>query len=143
MTFLRLHRHRTGRHGAHFLASLAAAHGWTDVAFLLYENSLQEKLTGLPFAIFYAASLVKAGDAAAADSVWRELALRNGPQIAAASYVEAMVAWGNGRESEAMQIVDHLRRETADDPSRRRTLESLFRTFGFPKIADRLAANRT
>ena len=108
----------------------------------LYENSLQENLTGMPFAIYYAASLVKEGNVAAADSVWHQLALRNDAQLSSASYVEAMVAWGSGRESEAMQIIERLRSETSDDPSRRRSLESLFRTFGYPKIADALAANR-
>jgi tetratricopeptide (TPR) repeat protein len=140
MTFLRQHRHEAD--AMQRFGSLAASEGWADIAFLLYENSLQENLTGMPFAIYYAASLVKEGNVAAADSVWHQLALRNDAQLSSASYVEAMVAWGSGRESEAMQIIERLRSETSDDPSRRRSLESLFRTFGYPKIADALAANR-
>lgn len=141
MAFLTLHRREPDAMSR--LASLAAAQGWTDVAFLLYENSLQENLTGMPFAIYYAASLVKAGEIPAADAVWHQLALRNGQQLAAAPYIEAMVAWGAGRQSEAMQILDRLRRETAKDASRRRLLESFFRDFGYPKMAEELAANRS
>jgi hypothetical protein len=51
-----------------------------------------------------------------------------------------MIDWGTGRESEANQIVQQLRRETADDPLRRRKIEGVFRSFGFPKVADQLAA---
>jgi tetratricopeptide (TPR) repeat protein len=122
------------------LGSLAASNGWQDLAYLLYENSLQENLTGFPFATYYVASLVKAGDFQAADAALRELSVRNGAQMQAASYIAAMVDWGIGRESEATQIVQELRRETADDPHRRRTIENVFRSFGFPKVADQLAA---
>ena len=124
------------------LASLCAAQGWTDVAFLLYENSLQENLTGMPFAIYYAASLVKAGDIAAADAVWHQLEQKNSQELLGASYIEAMVASGSGRVSESMQIIDRLRQETAKDPARRRLLESFFRDFGYPKLAEALAVNR-
>jgi tetratricopeptide (TPR) repeat protein len=122
------------------LGSLAASKGWTDLTFLLYENSLQENLTGFPFATYYAASLVKAGDLKTADAVLRELSIRNGAQMASASYLVAMVDWGTGRESEASQIVQQLHRETADDPFRRRKIEDVFRTFGYPKVADQLVA---
>ncbi len=121
------------------LGSLAGSKGWTDLAFLLYENSLQENLIGFPFAIYYAASLIKAGDLAGADSVLRELSIRNGPQTASAAYLTVMVDWGTGRESEAMQIIQQLRRETADDPHRRLTIVGLLRSFGYQKVADELA----
>jgi tetratricopeptide (TPR) repeat protein len=121
------------------LGSLAGSEGWSDLAFLLYQNSLQENLTGFPFAIYYAASLIKSGNLKTADSVFRDLSIRNAAQVASASYLAAMVDWGLGRESEAMQIVQQLRRETADDLARRRTIESVFRSFGYPKVADELA----
>lgn len=122
------------------LGSLAASQGWSDLAYLLYVNSLQENLTGFPFATYYVASLVKTGDFRAADGALRELSIRNPAQVQASSYLVAMVDWGTGRESDAMQIIQQLRRETADDPHRRRTIEDVFRSFGFPKVADRLAA---
>ncbi len=139
MAFLEMHR--TEPDPMARFASLAASQGWTDVTFLLYENSLQENLTGMPFAFYYAASLVKSGDVAGADATWHQLALRNGPQLATASYIEAMIAWAAGRQSEAMQILDGLRRETAGDPIRRRGLLSFFHDYGYPKIADELAKN--
>jgi tetratricopeptide (TPR) repeat protein len=138
LRFLAQHRHEP--EALSQLGSLAASKGWTDLTFLLYENSLEENLTGFPFATYYVASLVKAGDFQAADSALRELSIRNGVQMQAASYIAVMVDWGIGRESEAMQIVQQLRRETADDPHRRRTLENVFRTFGFPKVAEQMAA---
>lgn len=122
------------------LGSLAASKGWADIAFLLYENSLEENLTGFPFAIYYVASLVKTKEFQAADAVLRELSIRNGAQMQQSSYLAAMVDWGIGRESEAMQIVQQLRNETADDPHRRRSIEGVFRSFGFLKAADQLAA---
>jgi tetratricopeptide (TPR) repeat protein len=121
------------------LASLAASQGWTDLTFLLYQVSLSDNLTGFPFAIFYLGSLVKSGDFAEADTVWHELSIRNSAQMVSAAYLGAMVASGLGRESEALQIVDQLRRETASDPFRRKILVKAFREFGFPKIADDLA----
>jgi tetratricopeptide (TPR) repeat protein len=138
LRFLAQHRHEP--EALSQLGSLAASKGWTDLAFLLYENSLQENLTGFPFATYYVASLVKTGEFQAADAALRELSIRNAAQVQAASYITAMVDWGIGRESEANQIVQQLRRDTADDLRRRRTLEGLFRTFGFPKIADQMAA---
>jgi predicted Zn-dependent protease len=137
LAFLSLHRREPDALAR--LASLSAENGWTDLALLLYENSLQENLNGMPFAIYYSASLVKAGDAQGADTVWKQLALRNSTQLATASYIEAMVDWGVGRESDGMQIIDRLKRETTDDPTRRHMLQSLFRRFGYPKLADRLA----
>jgi len=125
------------------LASLAATQGWTDLTFLLYQNSLQENLTGYPFVIYYIGSLVKTGDYVSAESVWRELKVRNSAQLTSASYVEAMVDWGTGRESEAMQIIERLRRETESSRSRRRSLEQVFRSFGFPKLADELVAAKS
>ena len=122
------------------LASLSASQGWTDLSFLLYQNSLQENLSGFPFVIYYVGSLVKTGDYVTAESVWRELKVRNSAQLSSASYVEAMVDWGTGRESEAMQIIERLRRETENSRARRRSLEQVFRSFGFSKIADELVA---
>jgi tetratricopeptide (TPR) repeat protein len=121
------------------LGTLAASQGWTDLAFLLYENSLHDNLTGFPFALYYVGSLVKAGNFAAADTIWHELSTRNLAQMGSSAYFGAMVAWGSGRESEALQIIDQLRRETANDPSHRRSIVQVFRDFGFPKIADELA----
>jgi hypothetical protein len=40
-----------------------------------------------------------------------------------------------------MQIIERLRAEAADDPSRPCSLESLFHIFGYPKIAEALATN--
>ncbi len=138
LRFLSQHRHEPDALSQ--LGSLAASKGWTDLAFLLYVNSLDENLTGFPFATYYVASLVKTGEYQAADMALRELSLRNAAQVQAASYIAAMIDWGTGRESEANQIVQQLRRETADDPLRRRTIEGVFRSFGFPKVADQLAA---
>jgi hypothetical protein len=125
------------------LGSMAASKGWTDLAFLLYENSLEENLTGFPFATYYVASLVKSGDFQAADAAVRELSIRNQAQVQGASYIVAMVDWGMGRESEAIQIVQQIRRDTADDLRRRKVIEGVFRSFGFPKVADQLAASGT
>jgi tetratricopeptide (TPR) repeat protein len=120
------------------LASLAASQGWTDLAFLLYQNSLQENLTGFPFAIYYVSSLLKAGDMAGADAVWHELSSHNTAQLAPAPYVAAMVAWGNGRKSDAAPIIDQIRGQTAKDLHRRRMIEDMFHTFGFQELADQL-----
>lgn len=122
------------------LASLSASQGWTDLAYLLYQNSLQENLTGYPFVIYYVGSLVKTGDYVTAESIWRELKVRNSAQLASASYVEAMVDWGTGRESEALQIIERLRRETESSRLHRLSLEQVFRSFGFQKLADELVA---
>jgi tetratricopeptide (TPR) repeat protein len=140
LTLRFLVRHRREPEALSQLGSMAASKGWSDLAFLLYENSLEENLAGFPFATYYIASLVKTGDFQAADAAMRELSIRNGAQMQAASYIAAMVDWGIGRESEATQIVQQLRRETADDPHRRRTIENVFRSFGFSKGADQLAA---
>jgi tetratricopeptide (TPR) repeat protein len=135
-----LAQHRREPEALSQLGSLAASKGWSDLTFLLYENSLEENLTGFPFATYYVASLVKTGNFQAADSAMHELSIRNGAQMQGTSYIAAMVDWGIGRESEAAQIVQQLRRETADDLRRRRTIENVFRSFGFPKGADQLAA---
>jgi tetratricopeptide (TPR) repeat protein len=121
------------------LASLAASKGWTDLTFLLYQDSLQENLTGFPFAIYYVSSLLKAGDMAGADEVWHELSSHNTAQLVPASYIAAMIAWGNGRKSDAAPIIDQIRGQTARDLHRRRMIEDVFRSFGFPEIADQLA----
>jgi tetratricopeptide (TPR) repeat protein len=138
LRFLVEHRHEPEAMSQ--LGSLAASKGWSDVAFLLYVNSLEENLTGFPFAIYYVASLVKTGDFQAADAALRELSIRNSSQVQQSAYLAAMIDWGTGRESEAMQIVQQLRRETADDPRRRHTIESVFRSYGFLKVADQLVA---
>jgi tetratricopeptide (TPR) repeat protein len=139
MAFLTIHRHEPEAMSR--LASLAASEGWADVAFLLYENSLQENLTGMPFAIYFTASLIKAGDIEHADAVWRQLEKRNSRELESASYIAAVLASAAGRQSEAMQILDSLRRETANNPARRRTMETIFRDFGYPNLADLLAAD--
>ena len=120
------------------LSSLAAVQGWPDLAFLLYQNSLAENLTGFPLVFFYVGSLLKAGDFVEADQVWHELAIHSAEQAASFPHLAAMVAWGTGRESEALQIIGQLRRETEKDQLRRRNLGQLFRAYGFPKIADEL-----
>jgi len=135
--FLAQHQHDASACGR--LASLAASKGWTDVTYLLYQNSLQENLSGFPFVIYYAASLVKAGQLSEADRVWRELSVRNGQEIVSATYIAAMVDWGTGRESDALPIVDQLRRDSAGDRHRRRVIEGLFRDYGYPKLADLLS----
>jgi len=120
------------------LGDLASSQGWSDLAYLLYQDSLNDNLTGFPFAIYYVGSLIKSGDFAGADKAWHELSIRNSGRLASVSYFGAMVASGSGRESEALQIVDQIRRATASDPSRRRDVVNAFRRFGFPKIADEL-----
>lgn len=134
--FLAQFRHDSAALGQ--LASLAASQGWTDLAFLLYQNSLQESLNGFPFAIYYTSSLLKAGDMAGADEVWRDLSAHNAAQLVAAPYIAAMVAWGNGRKADVEPILDQIRSQTANDLHRRRLIEDTFRTFGFPGIADLL-----
>jgi tetratricopeptide (TPR) repeat protein len=121
------------------LGSLAASNGWTDLAFVLYQESLQRSLDGFPFAIYYASSLVKAGDMAEADKVWNDLSIRNAAQLAEAPYVAAMVAWGSGRKSDAEPILASIRGQTVADLHRRRMIGDVFRSFGFAEMADRLA----
>ncbi len=132
--FLNQYRRDPGALGQ--LGSLAASKGWTDITYLLYEISLQENMTGFPFVIYYVGSLVRAGDIATADEIWRDLAVRNSAEIAAAPYITAMIYWSTGRESDALQILDQLRRDTADDRHRHRVLDGVFRDFGFPKLAN-------
>ena len=121
------------------LANLASSQGWSDVAYLLYQNSLEESLNGFPFAIYYVGSLVREGSFAEADDVWHQLTVSNPTQLAQASYLGAMVASGAGRESEALQILQQIRQETETDPARRLKLVEFFREFGFGKLADQLA----
>jgi tetratricopeptide (TPR) repeat protein len=135
-----LEQHRGDPAALGQLGSLAASNGWTDLAFVLYQDSLQEDLTGFPFAVYFAGSLLKAGDMAGADEVWRDLANHNPVQLASAEYVAAMVAWGNGRRSDAEPIINQIRAQTAADLHRRRMIEDVFRSFGFAEMADRLAA---
>lgn len=122
------------------LGSLAASQGWSDVTYLLYQNSLEENLNGFPFAAYYVASLVKTGNYAAAEFAWRDLAVKNSAQLTVAPHLEALVMYGAGRESEAMQVVDRLRRETEGNGYRRKMLERIFKTFSFPKLAEQLVA---
>jgi tetratricopeptide (TPR) repeat protein len=136
MRFLVLNRKKPAELGK--LASLAASKGWSDVTFLLYQNSLQENLTGFPFALYYVSSLLKSGDVAGAEEAWHELSISNPSQAGAVGYVAAMVAWANGHESEALQDIDQLGSQTAADLHRRRAVEDVFRTFGFPAMADLL-----
>ena len=125
------------------LASLAARQGWSDLTFLLYQNSLQDQLSGFPFAAYYVGSLIKSGDLADADAAWRDLSLRNGAQLVSMSYFGAMIAWQSGRESEALQMTDQLRRETEGDLARRKSLEATFRDYGFPAIAAALEGQQS
>lgn len=125
------------------LANLASLEGWSDIAYFLYQYSLQERLTGFPFVVYYVGSLVKAGHFAEADAVWHDLVIRNSSDLAATPNMAAMVAWGVGHESEALQIIEQIKKSTADDPKRRKTMEESFRHYGFPKIADELAGNST
>jgi len=140
MRFLVQYQHTPAALGQ--LANLAAAQGWTDLAFLLYQNSLGENLNGFPFAVYYIGSLVKVGKYADADSAWHELTIRNASQLANAPYLEAMVDWGAGHESEALQLVDRLRGETENNRPKRKSLERLFRNLGFAKLADYLVASK-
>jgi tetratricopeptide (TPR) repeat protein len=123
------------------LSTLASTEGWSDLAFLLYQNSLQDNLAGFPFVIFYVGSLVKSGEFLSADAAWHDLSIRNSAQLVSYSYMAAMIAWGTGRESEATQITDQLDRDTGD-PARRKNLEGVFREFGFPQMADKFTASR-
>jgi tetratricopeptide (TPR) repeat protein len=125
------------------LATLASSEGWSDLAFLLYQNSLHDNLAGFPFVMFYVGSLVKSGDYVSADAAWRDLSVRNAAQLVQYSYLAAMIAWGDGRESEALQIVDQLNRDTATDLSKRKNLEGVFREFGFNQIADDLVGTKS
>lgn len=118
------------------LASLAAPQGWSDLNHMLYQNALQENLSGFPFAIYYAASLVKAADFARADAVWRELSVRNTAQLAPGTYVSAMIAWGLGNRSEATQLLERLHRETVGEPRKRQNLARIFRDFGQETLAE-------
>ena len=120
------------------LSNLAAAQGWTDLTWVLYQNSLQENLTGFPFAFSYVGSLMKARDYVRAATVWHQLTIRNAAELAAAPKLAAMVAWGAGQPSEAAPIIERLRRETESDAPRRRELEKTFRRYGFPEMAEGL-----
>jgi tetratricopeptide (TPR) repeat protein len=122
------------------LANLAAEEGWTDLAYLLYEDSLEERLNGFPYAVYYVGSLIKAHRYAEADAAWHDLAVRNSSQLAATPNVAAMVAAGAGHDSEASQIIEQLRRDTASEPRRQRGLEDSFRQFGLPALADEMEA---
>ncbi len=77
---------------------------------------------------------------ATADEVWHDLSVHNAAQLASASYVTAMVEWGNGRRSDAEPILDQIRGQTNADRHRRRMIEDIFRSFGFMEMAERLAA---
>jgi tetratricopeptide (TPR) repeat protein len=125
------------------LATLASTEGWSDLAFLLYENSLHDNLAGFPFVVFYVGSLIKAGDIVSADEAWHELALRNSTQLASYTYMAAMIAWGAGRQSEALQVTDQLSRDTISDSPRRKSIEGAFREFGFPELANELVGAKS
>ena len=122
------------------LANLAAEEGWTDLSYLLYEDSLEERLNGFPFAVYYVGSLIKAHRFAEADAAWHDLSIRNSSQLAATPNIAAMVAAGAGHDSEASQIIEQLRRDTASEPRRQRSLETTFREFGLPALADGMEA---
>jgi len=131
-------QHRKSARALQQLGNLASSQGWSDLAYLLYENSLNDSLAGFPYAVFYVASLVKSGDFAAADTAWRDLAAKNGPQLAAFAHVGAMVSWGAGREAEAVQAVDRLKKDSAVDRRRQQMLAAVFKSFGFARLAEEM-----
>jgi len=131
-------QHRKSARAMQQLASLASSHGWSDLAYLLYENSLNDSLGGFPYAVFYVVSLVKSGEFATADTAWRDLSSKNGPQLAAFAHVGAMVSWGAGRETEAVQAVERLRKDSAVDRRRQQTLVAVFKSFGFARLAEEM-----
>lgn len=126
------------------LADLAARRGWSDLAYLLYQNSLQETLGSYPFALHYVGALTKKGDYAAAERVLRQLAAeRSSPYAAAApvvAYLSAMVEWGLGRETEAQRHLDRLRLEVGHDERRLQGYVQIFRALGFAPLAEQLTA---
>lgn len=129
-------QHRRSPVALQQLANLAATQGWTDLTGLLYENALNDSLNGFPFVIFHVVGLVKAGDSVAAENAWRDLTAKNTPQLAAFSHVGAMVAWGAGREAEALQAVARLRKEISGDPRRQLMIAKFFQSLGFKRLAD-------
>ncbi|MFO1451543.1 MAG: tetratricopeptide repeat protein [Opitutaceae bacterium] len=131
-------QHRNNPVALQQLGNLAASQGWSDLAYLLYENSLNGTLRGFPFAVFYIVSLVKSGELAGADAAWRDLSAKHASQLAAYSHIGAMVSWGAGREVEALQAVAQLRKETAGEPRRRQMLAELFKAFRYSRLSEEM-----
>lgn len=122
------------------LADLAARHGWSDLAFLLYQDAVATGGRDRAFASFYIGSLLASRDFPRADAVWRDLTAQKSAPADSAPALAAMVASGAGREGEALEQIERLRRSTSDDAGRRDRLARLFRGFGFAPLAERLLA---
>jgi hypothetical protein len=122
------------------LAELAARRGWSDLAFLLYQNSVATGTRDRVFTAYYIGSLLTHRDFAHADTVWRDLTSQKSTPADSAPALAAMVASGVGREGEALEHLERLRRDTAGDIPRRDRLARLFRTFGFAPLAEKLLA---
>ena len=119
------------------LADLAARKGWPDLARLLYELELHRSLDGRSFAVYYAASLVKARDFVAAGQVLEDIKPCEMP-VAVQSTQQAlaiMVEEGRGRAAEARQQLAALRRLCGSDLRQRRQCEIWFNALGFPELA--------
>lgn len=120
------------------LAGLAARRGWSDLGFLLYENAVATGAPDRAFASLYIGSLLTARDYLRADTVWHDLTAQKSAPADSAPALAAMVASGAGREGEALEQIERLRRDTSNDSSRRNRLAQLFRSFGFAPLAERL-----
>ena len=125
------------------LADLAARRGWSDLAFLLYQNSLGTGGRDRAFASLYIGSLLASHDFARADTVWRDLTAQKSAPADSAPALAAMVASGAGRDGEALEHLERLRSSTATDTGRRERLARLFHSFGFAPLADKLLARGT
>jgi tetratricopeptide (TPR) repeat protein len=117
------------------LGNLAAVQGWSDLTFLLYQNSLQENLAGFPFVDYYIASLIKTGEIQKASTAWDELTLHNNRQLTGSVHIRAMILWAQGNQAEALQIAERLRRDAPNNNRRQRELSELFRSFGYKELA--------
>ena len=120
------------------LADLAACRGWSDLAFLLYQNSVATGTKDRAFATYYIGSLLSHQDYERADAAWRDLTSQRSAQADSAPALAAMVAAGSGREGEALEHLERLRNDTASDTQRRGRLARLFRAFGFATLAEKL-----
>lgn len=122
------------------LAHLAARRGWSDLAFVLYQNAVATGANARPFAFSYVGSLVAAKQYARAGAVWTDLVAQKAVTADNAPALAAMIAFGTGREGEALEQVERLRTATRDDAPRRGRFVRVLREFGFASLADALAA---
>lgn len=125
------------------LAELSARKGWSDLAFLLYQNAVASGGRDRVFATCYIGSLLVSRDFTRADIVWRDLVSQKSAQADSAPALAAMVASGAGRAGEAHEHLERLRHDTAGDAQRRARLARLFRGFGFGLLADAFTAAGT